>query len=146
MFGPEADTKLSSSPTLQTGVMELRGRVKVSLSVQLVCGMLARVRCIDTNDDLRCCGLLGLELFCLKRKQTTCLRCMLDRYCELVFTTLPQTVVSLLLYGSGALGWCLNYDLDNCVSELKYYKYLEQDKNYSKFYCNLESKYYQFVK
>ena len=90
--------------------MELRGRVKVSLSVQLVCGMLARVRCIDTNDDLRCCGLLGLELFCLKRKQTTCIRCMLDRYCELVFTTLPQTVVSLLLYGSGAHG---------CLSELK---------------------------
>ena len=52
-----------SSSTLQTEVMELRGRVKVSLSVQL-CGMLARV-CIDTN-DLRCCGLLGLELFRLK--------------------------------------------------------------------------------
>ena len=135
-----------SSSTLQTAVMELRGRVKISLSVQLVCGMLARAVCIDTNDDLRCCGLLGLELFCLKRKQTTCIRCMLDRYCELVFTTLPQAVVSLLLYGSGALGWCLNYDLDNCVSELKYYKYLEQDKNYSKFYCNLESKNYQFEK
>ena len=37
-----------SSSTLQTEVMELRGRVKISLSVQL-CGMLARV-CIDTND------------------------------------------------------------------------------------------------
>ena len=54
--------------------------------------------------------------------------------------------MSLLLYGSGALGWCLNYDVDNCTSELKYYKYVEQDKNYLKFYCNLESKYYQFAK
>ena len=71
---------------------------------------------------------------------------MLDRYCELVFTTLPQTVVSLLLYGSGALGWCLNYNVDNCTFELKYYEYVEQDKNYLKFYCVLESKYYQFAK
>ena len=47
---------------------------------------------------------------------------------------LPQTVVSLLLHGSGAVG-CL-----------KYYEYVEQDKNYLKFYCNLESKYYQFAK
>ena len=52
-----------SSSTLQTEVMELRGRVKILLRVQL-CGMLARV-CIDTK-DLRCCGLLGLELFRLK--------------------------------------------------------------------------------
>ena len=37
-----------SSSTLQTGVMELRGRVKISLSVQLS-GMHARV-CIDTKD------------------------------------------------------------------------------------------------
>ena len=39
---------LASVPHYQTEVVELRGRVKVSLSVQL-CGMLARV-CIDTND------------------------------------------------------------------------------------------------
>ena len=39
------------------------GAVKVSLSVQLS-GMLAHA-CIDTN-DMRCCGLLGLELFRLK--------------------------------------------------------------------------------
>ena len=37
-----------SSSTLQTEVMELRGRVKILLRVQL-CGMLARM-CIDTND------------------------------------------------------------------------------------------------
>ena len=65
---------------------------------------------------------------------------------ELVFTTLPQTVVSLLLHGSGALGWCLNYNVDNYTSELKYYEYVEQDKSYLKFYCVLESKYYQFAK
>ena len=61
-----------SSSTLQTGVMELRGRVKVSLGVQL-CGMLAHA-CIDTN-DLRCCGLLGLELFRLKTDYMHKLRC-----------------------------------------------------------------------
>ena len=39
-----------------------------------------------------------------------------------------------------------NYqNVDNSTLELKYYKYLEQNKNYLKFYCVLESKYYQFV-
>ena len=59
---------------------------------------------------------------------------------------LPHIVVSLRLYGSGALGWCLNYDVDNCTSELKYYEYVEQYKNYLKFYCDLELKHYQFAK
>ena len=54
---------LAPVPHYETEVMELRGRVKVSLSVQ-PCGMLAHA-CIDTNDS-RCCGLLGLELFRLK--------------------------------------------------------------------------------
>ena len=31
------------------------------------------------------------------------------------------------------------------MSELKYYKYVEQDKNYLKFYCVLELKHYQFA-
>ena len=32
------------------------------------------------------------------------------------------------------------------MSELKYYEYVEQFKNYLKFYCVLELKYYQFAK
>ena len=39
-----------------------------------------------------------------------------------------------------------NYqNVDNSTSELKYYKYVEQFKNYLKFYCVLELKYYQFA-
>ena len=39
-----------------------------------------------------------------------------------------------------------NYqNVDNSTLELKYYKYLEQNKNYLKFYCVLGSKYYQFA-
>ena len=40
-----------------------------------------------------------------------------------------------------------NYqNVDNSTLELKYYKYVEQFKNYLKFYCVLELKYYQFAK
>ena len=36
--------------------------------------------------------------------------------------------------------------MDKNTSELKYYEYEEQNKNYLKFYCVLELKYYKFVK
>ena len=36
--------------------------------------------------------------------------------------------------------------MDNCTLELKYYEYVEQYKNYLKFYCDLELKHYQFAK
>ena len=36
--------------------------------------------------------------------------------------------------------------MDNSTSKLKYYLYVEQFKNYLKFYCVLELKYYQFAK
>ena len=36
--------------------------------------------------------------------------------------------------------------MDKNTSELKYYGYVEQNKNYLKFYCVLELKYYKFVK
>ena len=40
-----------------------------------------------------------------------------------------------------------NYkNVNNSTLELKYYKYVEQFKNYLKFYCVLELKYYKFVK
>ena len=36
--------------------------------------------------------------------------------------------------------------MDNCTLELKYYEYVEQFRNYLKFYCVLELKHYQFAK
>ena len=36
--------------------------------------------------------------------------------------------------------------MDKNTSELKYYEYVEQNKNYLKFDWILESKYYQFAK
>ena len=35
--------------------------------------------------------------------------------------------------------------MDNYTLELKYYEYVEQFRNYLKFYCVLESKNYQFA-
>ena len=70
-LGSLCTSVLAPVPHYKTGVMELRGRVKVSLSVQL-CGMLARV-CIDTN-DLRDGAYEASS--CFVSKQTTCIRCI----------------------------------------------------------------------
>ena len=43
--------------------------------------------------------------------------------------------------------WVYNYEnLNDNKFEVKYYEYVEQFKNYLKFYCVLELKYYQFAK
>ena len=42
--------------------------------------------------------------------------------------------------------WVYNYkNVDNSTFELKYYKYVEQFKNYLQFYSMCESKYYKNV-
>ena len=64
---------------------------------------------------------------------------------ELIFTTIALIVVSLLLHGSGALGWCLNYEhLDYCTSDFEYYKYLEEFGYFLRLTDTLEKKYYVY--